>query len=51
MLINNLSQIIIMTIDMKMRYAMFGLAAASLLLATFGFHLNPLAIAGGLGHD
>ena len=38
-----------MTLDEKIRYGMFALSGAGIILATLGVHINPLEIAGGMG--
>jgi hypothetical protein len=40
-----------MTIDEKIRYGMVALAGASVVLATFGVHVNPSIIQGGIAGD
>ena len=40
-----------MTIDEKIRYGMVALTGAGVVLATFGIHVNPLAVAGGIAGD
>jgi len=51
MIISGLEIAVSMAIDQKMRIGMFGFAAASLLLASFGFHINPLTLVGGIASD
>jgi hypothetical protein len=38
-----------MTLDEKIRYGMVALTGASVVLSTLGVHVNPLAVAGGMG--
>lgn len=38
-----------MTLDEKIRYGMMAIGGASIVLATLGVHINPLAIGGGHG--
>ena len=40
-----------MTIDEKIRYGMVALTGAGVVLATFGLHVNPMAIQGGIAGD
>ena len=40
-----------MTLDEKVRYGMIALTGASVVLAGLGIHVNPLAVAGGMGGD
>ena len=41
--------IVNMTLDEKIRYGMMALSGASLVFATLGVHITPLAIIGGAG--
>lgn len=38
-----------MTLDEKIRYGMIALGGASVVLTTLGLHVDPLAVAGGMG--
>ncbi len=38
-----------MTLDEKIRYGMMALGGASIVLATLGVHVTPLAAGGGYG--
>jgi hypothetical protein len=38
-----------MTLDEKIRFGMFALTGAAVVLATLGVHVNPLDIIGGSG--
>ena len=38
-----------MTLDEKIRYGMFALSGAGIILATLGVHISPLEIIGGAG--
>ncbi len=38
-----------MTLDEKIRYGMVALSGASLVFATLGVHISPLAVCGGIG--
>ena len=40
-----------MTVDEKIRYGMVALTGAGVVLATFGLHVNPMAIQGGIAGD
>jgi hypothetical protein len=40
-----------MTIDEKIRYGMVAMTGASIVLASFGLHVNPLMITGGIAGD
>lgn len=40
-----------MTLDEKIRYGMVALSGASVVLATFGLHINPLVVQGGIAGD
>jgi hypothetical protein len=39
----------LMTLDEKIRLGMVALAGASIVFASFGVHVGPLDVAGGMG--